>query len=140
MGSICIEWTFAKVDAKNMAHTWPTFDERRRGGAVGLRPNNPRGILPSGVIFFLLNPVDIEIPLYYNLIYFERGGGAVQKCVYIPETPVNRKVIDRVKKMEQEYGVSFSEVVVQALKELVAVTRPKVKKGDFRSAKLGLLR
>jgi len=64
----------------------------------------------------------------------------VQKCVYIPETPVNRKVLDRVKKLEQDYSVSFSEVVVQALKDLVAVPRPKKTKGDFRSAKLGLLR
>lgn len=64
----------------------------------------------------------------------------MQKSLYIPENPTNRKVLDRVKKLEEDYNVSFSEIVVQALKNLVAVERPAVQKGDFRSAKLGCLR
>jgi hypothetical protein len=64
----------------------------------------------------------------------------MQRTVYFPKGKVTEGVVERTEFLMAEYDVSFSEIVFQALKEFVAMPRPKLKKGDFRNAKLANIR
>jgi hypothetical protein len=68
------------------------------------------------------------------------GGEDMQKTIYLPDNKIAEGIVERVEFLMKEYSVSFSEIVFQALRDFVSVARPKVKKEDFRNAKLANIR
>jgi hypothetical protein len=58
----------------------------------------------------------------------------MQTSIYIPDTERVKKIMEKAKALESNYGVSFSELVWAGLEHIVKAYKPKAHP-DFRTAK-----